>query len=402
MNKTKYDFGYELIDGTTNKWAFELIEEKSEILELGAAIGTLTRNLSEKKKCNIDIIEIDEESGGMASEYARNSCVGPQYGNLNDNLWKDVIGDNKYDYIVGLDVFEHLDNPKDLFKQLKTYLKPNGKIITSIPNISNNSIIINLMNDVFQYTDLGLLDKTHKVFFTYKSILEMFKDVGLNVESMDVIEKDIGESEIVVDTKSIPENVLEYLKNRATGNNYQYLIVASNDENIIDSEINIYREKKNNNTLLIMFNGEYKNTIRIPYEGENIEFEYDINEEYLGMNRMIICPVEHKCLISDFSVEICKNGRWEKLNKISTNGTVVSNTSFLFLDEKVNIDVWGIKGSTRIRLKCKCQKVYDDYANSLHKIAEEIKVNNRRFHEKNLMIIILQEIKYRFIQRIKK
>ena len=58
---SKYDFGYDIEAGSTMEWAFSIIKNNSEILELGPAIGTLTKHLKEEKNCSIDIVEIDEE-----------------------------------------------------------------------------------------------------------------------------------------------------------------------------------------------------------------------------------------------------------------------------------------------------------------------------------------------------
>ena len=52
---SKYDFGYNIEENRTNRWAFENVEVNSRVLELGPAGGTLTKSLYEKKKCHIDL-----------------------------------------------------------------------------------------------------------------------------------------------------------------------------------------------------------------------------------------------------------------------------------------------------------------------------------------------------------
>lgn len=63
----KYDFDFELYDDNTLAWIAQTIEEGSVVLEFGAANGRLTKYLCETKKCTVDIVEIDEQSGKDAA-----------------------------------------------------------------------------------------------------------------------------------------------------------------------------------------------------------------------------------------------------------------------------------------------------------------------------------------------
>ena len=148
---SKYDYGYTLLPNTTTAWAFSKIQENSKVLELGPAIGNLAKHLKEEKGCSIDIIEIDEESGKRAAQFARRSLIGIEEGNLEGDLWYTKLSDERYDYIVILDVLEHLKNPKQLLKKVSSLLKEEGKLLVSMPNIAHNSVLINLLNNKFKY-----------------------------------------------------------------------------------------------------------------------------------------------------------------------------------------------------------------------------------------------------------
>ena len=39
----KYDFGYEIVTGSTAEWAFNKIECESKVLEIGSANGNLAK-----------------------------------------------------------------------------------------------------------------------------------------------------------------------------------------------------------------------------------------------------------------------------------------------------------------------------------------------------------------------
>ena len=115
---SKYDFGYEIKNNQTNEWAFENIRPGSKVLELGAATGVLTKHLYEDKCCNVDIIELDAEAGAQAARYAQTAIIG-ESGNLDNKEWYDCIEGKRYDYIVILDVLEHLRNPQGVLNKVR-------------------------------------------------------------------------------------------------------------------------------------------------------------------------------------------------------------------------------------------------------------------------------------------
>ena len=91
---------------------------------------------------------------------------------------------NSFDYIIFEDVLEHLCYPEDVLIHMKDYLKPEGHIITSIPNLMNARVIYDLLHGNFTYKDAGILDRTHLRFFTYKEIVKMFERTGYQIDQM--------------------------------------------------------------------------------------------------------------------------------------------------------------------------------------------------------------------------
>ena len=136
----KYNFNFDIYEEDTLSWIAAEIGEKSNVLEFGAANGRLTKYLSQRKECIVDIVEIDEESGGEAAEYARKALLGNIEGDIEQYKWLEL--DEQYDYVIFADVLEHLVNPQEVLKRCKSIIKDDGKILVSVPNISHNSIII--------------------------------------------------------------------------------------------------------------------------------------------------------------------------------------------------------------------------------------------------------------------
>lgn len=391
MEKTKYDFGYILEKGTTNEWAYKQIEPNSVVLELGTAIGMLTCNLRENKGCTVDIVEIDEISGNMAKKFARNACIGKD-GNLNVDTWYKKYKDVRYDYIVGLDVFEHLDDPENVFKKLKELLKPEGKIITSIPNLANNAVLINLFNDKFEYTELGLLDRTHRFFFTYETIQDMFNRLEIHIDSIDAIYKKIGMSEVVCDTQGVPERLLDYYNERKLGNVYQFLIVGSLNDTT--ETINHLKRQSESDNALILLDGLYDNRHSKKYKGKKITFELAI--EGGKYNTASFFPMEHSCVVKKFCTELCIDGKWKSGAVRWISGEKIEDDFFIFLDKNTRIEC-ELYNAEKIKISCEVDKIYNDDIRLLSDLAGASKKNmdvfNSHLVEMNRMGTQLLETK---------
>jgi len=98
------------------------------------------------------------------------------------NHISDLPWDIKFDVIVMADILEHLINPeKTLDFFIQNYLKENGTAIISLPNIANWRIRLNLLFGRFNYTDSGILDKTHLHLYTYRTAIRLLKTTNLEI-----------------------------------------------------------------------------------------------------------------------------------------------------------------------------------------------------------------------------
>ena len=87
----------------------------------------------------------------------------------------------KYDLIIFADVLEHLINPEYLLNTLKKNIKPDGKIIISVPNVAFVINRLELLWGRWTYREFGTLDKTHLRFYTLSSIDSLVKKSGYKV-----------------------------------------------------------------------------------------------------------------------------------------------------------------------------------------------------------------------------
>ena len=161
--------------------AMNYIEPDSIVLDVGCACGDFGVVLKNTKNCLMYGLEYDPDSCEISRKTGAYESVEQFDLNLlSENDFKDYV--SKFDYVVCNDILEHLRNPENTIKLLKRYLKPNGAIIASIPNIAHASIKSNLLLNDFTYTKYGVLDETHIRLFTYKSIASMFAGAGLCIE----------------------------------------------------------------------------------------------------------------------------------------------------------------------------------------------------------------------------
>lgn len=88
----------------------------------------------------------------------------------------------KFDYILCLDVLEHLINPWERLQALTGLLVPGGKLVVSLPNVRNWRVLYDLgVRGEWKYRDAGIMDRTHLRFFTRESGIALLEQAGLQV-----------------------------------------------------------------------------------------------------------------------------------------------------------------------------------------------------------------------------
>ncbi len=152
----------------------KLINKNSIILDVGCNVGILGKTLKNKKVL-IDGIDINEKFLNKAKKYYKNTFVRDLY-NPNLNLDPKI----SYDYIILSDILEHIPRPDLLLIELKKYLKKDGQIIVSLPNIARFEIRIKLLFGIFEYSP-GILSEDHLRFFTKKTASNMFEKCGYKI-----------------------------------------------------------------------------------------------------------------------------------------------------------------------------------------------------------------------------
>ena len=161
----------------------ELVPQDAvRVLDVGCACGGLGLTLKNRGAGYVAGIEYDERAAVDARTVL-------------DEVW---IGDATamrlphspgwFDALVFADVLEHLIDPVAALRHLTSYLKPNGYVVASIPNVGHASVVKGLLEGCWTYQESGILDRTHARFFTLLEIARLFEEAGLQLQFIGMVQ----------------------------------------------------------------------------------------------------------------------------------------------------------------------------------------------------------------------
>lgn len=152
--------------------------EKIRVLEVGCGCGsTLSAIRRQYPNARVYGIELMADVAA-AGKFMADIIVG------NIETMELPYEEHIFDYVIFGDVLEHLRDPKAVIERMKKYLKPDGRVLASIPNVMNIEVVVSLLQGNFTYQDVGLLDRTHIHMFTLREIVNMFRDAGYEMEQV--------------------------------------------------------------------------------------------------------------------------------------------------------------------------------------------------------------------------
>ena len=148
------------------------------VLEFGCGEAALGAALKARQECRVIGIELDPDAAAVARKRIDAVLVG----DVRDVIYKLK---ESFDWIIGGDILEHLDEPWSFLMELKKVSAPGGHLILSLPNIASWPIIADLLQGRFDYVYMGILCAGHLRFFTRRSIEELLTISGWKVVSIE-------------------------------------------------------------------------------------------------------------------------------------------------------------------------------------------------------------------------
>ena len=160
-----------------------LPDRMDRVLEIGCGAGATLRWIRTQRSVHYAVgIDLSPEAAKCAESIF--DVV------LSGNIETMELPTGPFDLIIALDVLEHLVDPWLIMQRLQAILNPGAAIIVSIPNISHYSVCIPLLlRAQWNYTDDGLLDRTHLRFFTRQTAVNLVTGSGLVMDKIELVRR---------------------------------------------------------------------------------------------------------------------------------------------------------------------------------------------------------------------
>ncbi|MEO8594726.1 MAG: bifunctional glycosyltransferase/class I SAM-dependent methyltransferase [Candidatus Solibacter sp.] len=156
--------------------ARQLVGSNQRVLDVGCGEGFFAAEL--KKDGNVvvgvDALSTASETGALERYFAADL----------DQPQPDLAqraGERSFDRVLLLDILEHLIRPERLLSEVRPALKEGGMIVVSVPNVANITVRLALLLGRFNYTERGILDRTHLHFYTRRTGRALLENNGWEI-----------------------------------------------------------------------------------------------------------------------------------------------------------------------------------------------------------------------------
>lgn len=146
-----------------------LDESCREVLEVGCGRGATGAFLQERLGCRVTGVELNPVVARAAAERIHRVVVG-------DILEVDPGG--PFDAVVACELFEHLPDGEVLLGRLRSWLRPGGRAVLSVPNVGHHAVVGDLLGGRWDTLPVGLLCSTHYRFFTRRTLEDELRAAG--------------------------------------------------------------------------------------------------------------------------------------------------------------------------------------------------------------------------------
>lgn len=147
-----------------------------EVLDIGCGEGFLAAEIVKQgnRVTGVDALSQASETSALSDYYSAD---------LNQGLEGVVarLHGKRFDRVLLLDILEHLQQPERILEQCHQLVAADGQVIVSVPNVANMTVRLMLLFGKFNYTERGILDRTHQRFFTRKTARRLLAEAGYKI-----------------------------------------------------------------------------------------------------------------------------------------------------------------------------------------------------------------------------
>jgi glycosyltransferase involved in cell wall biosynthesis len=156
--------------------ALHAVAPGSRVLDIGCGPGTFDRHLVNKGCRVVGVDQFPPEDRGAFEDFV----IWDEGRDLDVRL-------NEYDYVLLLDIIEHLKKPEQLLERLRDRLhtlRRRPTFIVTTGNVAFLIIRLQVLLGNMNYGKQGILDLTHTRLFTFASLRRLFEQCGYRVEEV--------------------------------------------------------------------------------------------------------------------------------------------------------------------------------------------------------------------------
>lgn len=156
---------------SSHRQILDSIVPGQSVLDLGCGTGLLAEHIA-AKGCTVTGVDVlpPEKIDPRLRYHCRN---------LEDPA--PLPFDREFDCVVLGDIIEHVIDATGLLMRVRSVLRENGRLIVSTPNIALWVNRLALLCGRFDYSDKGILDRTHVHLYTQASLRDLLGGTGFRI-----------------------------------------------------------------------------------------------------------------------------------------------------------------------------------------------------------------------------
>ena len=161
---------------SSHYYARKMVGTNQDVLDIGCGEGFFGTQLAKagNRVTGIDNLETPAENSAFERYFSAD---------LDGNIAPAIqeLRGKRFDRVLLLDVLEHLKNPEQILDQCHAVVKKEGCLVVSLPNVANVAVRLMLLFARFDYSERGILDRTHLRFFTRKTARRLLEENGYSI-----------------------------------------------------------------------------------------------------------------------------------------------------------------------------------------------------------------------------
>ena len=155
--------------GSSHAWALQHLSRvpaDAAVLDVGPGSCAMGSYLKERGCRKLFAVEPDPSARAHAAGI---------YAEAREKL--EEISQPSFDMVLLLDVLEHMADPGVFLRQVTARMNPEAAVLISVPNVAHWSVRLSLLCGRFEYSERGILDRTHLQFFTRRRLNRFLGDL---------------------------------------------------------------------------------------------------------------------------------------------------------------------------------------------------------------------------------